>query len=170
MSGTFPPGCLFHYRCSEECSVGSYGQDCKGVCDCANGARCYNIDGGCLCEPGFRGPHCRERMCPHGTYGLSCEHSCLCNDKNTLRYGPLPHSNGLGINATRSGTNVLFRLTFPVMIRCGFFLSVRQLSPYERRVHVPARLGRAPLQRNVRSWFLWPRLPWALPVCERRRV
>uniref|UniRef100_A0A4W5LRA5 Platelet endothelial aggregation receptor 1 n=1 Tax=Hucho hucho TaxID=62062 RepID=A0A4W5LRA5_9TELE len=76
-------------RCSEECQVGSYGRDCKGVCDCANGARCYNIDGGCLCEPGFRGPQCRERMCRHGTYGLHCEHTCLCQDTHTLSCHPL---------------------------------------------------------------------------------
>lgn len=73
-------------RCNEECAVGSYGQDCKGVCDCANGARCYNIDGGCLCEPGFSGPQCRDRMCPHGKYGMHCERMCLCQDKHTLRW------------------------------------------------------------------------------------
>uniref|UniRef100_A0A3B4TSE5 Platelet endothelial aggregation receptor 1 n=1 Tax=Seriola dumerili TaxID=41447 RepID=A0A3B4TSE5_SERDU len=64
-------------RCNEECAAGTYGQDCKGVCDCANGARCYNIDGGCLCEPGFSGPHCRDRMCATGKYGMHCERTCL---------------------------------------------------------------------------------------------
>ena len=73
-------------RCNEECAVGTYGQDCKGVCDCANGARCYNIDGGCLCEPGFSGPQCRDRMCAHGKYGMHCERTCLCQDKHTLRW------------------------------------------------------------------------------------
>lgn len=74
------------YRCNEECAAGSYGQDCKGVCDCANGARCFNIHGGCLCEPGFSGPHCRERMCASGKYGMHCERTCLCQDKHTLRW------------------------------------------------------------------------------------
>lgn len=72
-------------RCNEECAAGTYGEDCKGVCDCANGARCYNIDGGCLCEPGFSGPHCRDRMCLPGKYGMHCERTCLCQDKHTLR-------------------------------------------------------------------------------------
>lgn len=77
--------CFPALRCKEECAAGSYGQDCKGVCDCANGARCYNIDGACLCEPGFSGPHCRDRMCPDGIYGMHCERTCLCQDKHTLR-------------------------------------------------------------------------------------
>ncbi|KTF74229.1 hypothetical protein cypCar_00019357, partial [Cyprinus carpio] len=76
-------------RCNEDCPVGSYGEDCKGVCDCANGARCYNIHGGCLCEPGFKGPRCDHRMCPDGTYGMHCEHRCLCNSQNTLSCHPL---------------------------------------------------------------------------------
>ncbi len=76
--------CLF-WRCNEECPVGTYGEDCKDVCDCANGARCYNIHGGCLCEPGFKGPRCDHRMCPDGIYGMHCEQRCLCNSQNTLR-------------------------------------------------------------------------------------
>ncbi|KAI2655154.1 Platelet endothelial aggregation receptor 1 [Labeo rohita] len=76
-------------RCNEECPVGTYGEDCKGVCDCANGARCYNIHGGCLCEPGFKGQRCDHRMCPDGTYGMHCEHRCLCNSQNTLSCHPL---------------------------------------------------------------------------------
>uniref|UniRef100_A0A672RSH4 Platelet endothelial aggregation receptor 1 n=1 Tax=Sinocyclocheilus grahami TaxID=75366 RepID=A0A672RSH4_SINGR len=76
-------------RCNEECPVGTYGVDCKGVCDCANGARCYNIHGGCLCEPGFKGPRCDHRMCTDGTYGMHCEHHCLCNSQNTLSCHPL---------------------------------------------------------------------------------
>ncbi|TDH11473.1 hypothetical protein EPR50_G00060690 [Perca flavescens] len=75
--------------CNEECAAGTYGQDCKGVCDCANGARCYNIDGGCLCEPGFHGPHCRDRMCAPGKYGMLCERTCLCQDKHTLSCHPM---------------------------------------------------------------------------------
>lgn len=81
----YPTFCVAALRCNEECAAGTYGQDCKGVCDCANGARCYNIDGGCLCEPGFSGPHCRDRMCAPGKYGMHCERKCLCQDKQTLR-------------------------------------------------------------------------------------
>lgn len=73
------------HRCNEECAVGSYGQDCKGVCDCTNGARCYHIDGGCLCEPGFRGPQCSQRMCTDGAFGMHCEQTCLCDRQHTLR-------------------------------------------------------------------------------------
>uniref|UniRef100_A0A673N8I9 Platelet endothelial aggregation receptor 1-like n=1 Tax=Sinocyclocheilus rhinocerous TaxID=307959 RepID=A0A673N8I9_9TELE len=97
-------------RCNEECPVGTYGEDCKGVCDCANGARCYNIHGGCLCEPGFKGPRCDHRMCPDGTYGMHCEHRCLCNSQNTLSCHPLkgectcqPGWAGLYCNETCAG-------------------------------------------------------------------
>ncbi|MEQ2171294.1 hypothetical protein GOODEAATRI_009269, partial [Goodea atripinnis] len=75
--------------CNEECTAGTYGQDCKGVCDCANGARCFNIDGSCLCEPGFSGPQCRNRMCGPGNYGMHCEHKCLCEEKHTLSCHPM---------------------------------------------------------------------------------
>ena len=81
-------------RCNEDCAAGSYGQDCKGVCDCANGARCYNIDGACLCEPGFSGPHCRDRMCAPRTYGMHCERTCLCQEKHTLRWVEVVRNRG----------------------------------------------------------------------------
>ncbi|TNN44492.1 Platelet endothelial aggregation receptor 1 [Liparis tanakae] len=83
--------CVCHNRgrCNEECAAGTFGQDCVGACDCANGARCYNIDGACLCEPGFSGPHCRDRMCAPGKYGMHCERRCLCQDKQTLSCHPM---------------------------------------------------------------------------------
>uniref|UniRef100_A0A3P9PU63 Platelet endothelial aggregation receptor 1 n=1 Tax=Poecilia reticulata TaxID=8081 RepID=A0A3P9PU63_POERE len=77
------------FRCNEECTAGTYGQDCKGVCNCANGARCFNIDGSCFCEPGFSGPQCRNRMCGPGNYGMHCEHKCLCEEKHTLSCHPM---------------------------------------------------------------------------------
>ncbi|PWA24947.1 hypothetical protein CCH79_00015498 [Gambusia affinis] len=80
---------VWSFRCNEECPAGTYGQDCKGVCNCANGARCFNIDGSCFCEPGFSGPQCRNRMCAPGNYGMHCEHKCLCEEKHTLSCHPM---------------------------------------------------------------------------------
>lgn len=39
-----------------------------------------------MCDPGFKGIYCQERMCPEGLYGLKCNKRCPCNIANTLRY------------------------------------------------------------------------------------
>ncbi|KAL0168007.1 hypothetical protein M9458_036229, partial [Cirrhinus mrigala] len=61
--------------CQEECPVGTYGPQCALHCDCQNGAKCYHINGACLCDTGF---------CPPGLYGLICDKYCPCNATNTL--------------------------------------------------------------------------------------
>uniref|UniRef100_A0A8C6QPT1 Platelet endothelial aggregation receptor 1 n=1 Tax=Nannospalax galili TaxID=1026970 RepID=A0A8C6QPT1_NANGA len=73
-------------RCHEECPVGRFGQDCAETCDCAPGARCFPANGACLCEHGFTGDRCAERLCPDGLYGLSCQASCTCDPERSLRW------------------------------------------------------------------------------------
>ena len=68
--------------------MGTYGPQCAHKCDCQNGAKCYHINGACLCNEGFKGPSCQERFCPAGLYGLICDKYCPCKAENTLRYSP----------------------------------------------------------------------------------
>lgn len=72
-------------RCREECPVGYFGQDCAETCDCAPGARCFPANGACLCEHGFTGDRCAERLCPDGLYGLSCQVPCTCDPEHSFR-------------------------------------------------------------------------------------
>lgn len=72
-------------RCQDECPVGTYGPQCAHKCDCQNGAKCYHINGACLCNEGFKGPSCQDRFCPPGLYGLICDKYCPCKADNTLR-------------------------------------------------------------------------------------
>ncbi|KAG2462612.1 PEAR1 protein, partial [Polypterus senegalus] len=74
------------HMCQEECPVGWYGKDCTEQCNCENGARCYHINGACLCAQGFTGPRCNQRMCPDGFYGMKCDQACLCQEEHTLRF------------------------------------------------------------------------------------
>ncbi|KAF7239539.1 Multiple epidermal growth factor-like domains protein 10 [Varanus komodoensis] len=76
-------------RCQEECPAGTFGLQCKQRCDCENRARCYHVNGACLCDPGFKGIHCQERMCPEGYYGLTCSKRCPCHAPNTASCHPL---------------------------------------------------------------------------------
>lgn len=76
-------------RCEEECPVGHFGQDCVETCDCAPGARCFP-NGACLCEHGFTGDRCTERLCPDGFYGLSCQMPCTCDPEHSLRWAGGP--------------------------------------------------------------------------------
>lgn len=73
-------------RCREECPVGHFGQDCAEKCDCTPGARCFPANGACLCEHGFTGDRCTERLCPDGLYGLSCQEPCTCDPEHSLRW------------------------------------------------------------------------------------
>ncbi|KAF2973930.1 hypothetical protein EK904_001789 [Melospiza melodia maxima] len=76
-------------RCQEECPIGTYGFQCAHACACQNGAKCYHVNGACICDPGFKGIHCQDRMCPEGFYGLKCNRRCPCNITNTLSCHPL---------------------------------------------------------------------------------
>lgn len=86
-------------RCRDECPVGSFGQDCNGTCDCSPGARCFPANGACLCEHGFTGHRCTERLCPDGLYGLSCQAACTCDPEHSLRWASGP---GRGVGTVPS--------------------------------------------------------------------
>lgn len=89
-------------RCQDECPVGTYGPQCAHKCDCQNGAKCYHINGACLCNEGFKGPSCQDRFCPAGLYGLICDKYCPCKTANTLRcFNTAQHST----NRRRLNTN-----------------------------------------------------------------
>ena len=45
------------------CPTGFFGQDCQGICTCANGAFCNHVTGECKCASGFTGLNCAEK-CP----------------------------------------------------------------------------------------------------------
>lgn len=72
--------------------MGRFGQDCAEMCDCAQGARCFPANGACLCEHGFTGERCTERLCPDGLYGLSCQEPCTCDPEHSLRCATGPSS------------------------------------------------------------------------------
>lgn len=89
-------------RCQEECPVGRFGQDCAETCDCALGARCFPANGACLCEHGFTGHRCAERLCPDGLYGLSCQEPCTCDPEHSLRWAA-PEGRGSEASGSRHG-------------------------------------------------------------------
>ncbi|KAF0038819.1 hypothetical protein F2P81_009303 [Scophthalmus maximus] len=70
MSGecTCRPGWSGLY-CNETCAPGFYGESCRQVCQCQNGADCHSVSGECACAPGFT----------DGTYGLDCRERCDCS-------------------------------------------------------------------------------------------
>lgn len=63
--------------CDEPCTPGTYGDNCKNVCDCKNGANCHPTNGSCICPVGYMGPKCGE-TCPHGFWGKTCQTKCNC--------------------------------------------------------------------------------------------
>uniref|UniRef100_A0A8C1P2H4 Multiple EGF-like-domains 10 n=1 Tax=Cyprinus carpio TaxID=7962 RepID=A0A8C1P2H4_CYPCA len=75
--------------CQDQCPVGSYGVGCRQACSCVNGAQCYHVSGECLCEPGYTGESCEERVCPEGLYGLKCDRKCPCHASNTRSCHPM---------------------------------------------------------------------------------
>lgn len=40
--------------CNETCAPGFYGEACREVCSCQNGADCHSVSGECVCAPGFQ--------------------------------------------------------------------------------------------------------------------
>ncbi|XP_010833580.1 PREDICTED: EGF-like and EMI domain-containing protein 1 [Bison bison bison] len=60
------------------CPPGTYGKDCKQVCQCsAENEECHPVTGRCTCLPGYHGNRCHLR-CPRGTYGPYCRRKCKC--------------------------------------------------------------------------------------------
>uniref|UniRef100_A0A671XWD9 Tyrosine-protein kinase receptor Tie-1 n=1 Tax=Sparus aurata TaxID=8175 RepID=A0A671XWD9_SPAAU len=58
------------------CPSKKWGPYCGNVCpDCLNGGVCHDVDGDCMCPPGFMGTRC-ETACREGMFGRNCQHPC----------------------------------------------------------------------------------------------
>lgn len=63
--------------CDKNCTMGTFGKDCKSFCECKNSALCDPATGNCLCPDGFTGDKC-EKSCEKGFYGKDCKDKCAC--------------------------------------------------------------------------------------------
>ncbi|XP_077391315.1 tyrosine-protein kinase receptor Tie-1 isoform X2 [Festucalex cinctus] len=58
------------------CPNKKWGPDCDKDCpECLNGGVCHDLDGDCICPPGFMGTRC-ETACREGMFGRNCQESC----------------------------------------------------------------------------------------------
>ncbi|KAM9796440.1 tyrosine-protein kinase receptor Tie-1 isoform X2 [Syngnathus typhle] len=58
------------------CPNKKWGPYCDKDCpDCLNGGVCHDVDGDCICPPGFMGTRC-ETACREGMFGRNCQESC----------------------------------------------------------------------------------------------
>ncbi|XP_061594695.1 tyrosine-protein kinase receptor Tie-1 isoform X4 [Cololabis saira] len=70
-----------------DCPSKKWGPYCDKDCpDCLNGGVCHEMDGECVCPPGFMGTRC-ETACREGMFGRNCQESC----------GSEPNSNCTGL-------------------------------------------------------------------------
>uniref|UniRef100_A0AAQ5ZVH2 receptor protein-tyrosine kinase n=1 Tax=Amphiprion ocellaris TaxID=80972 RepID=A0AAQ5ZVH2_AMPOC len=61
---------------SVDCPSKKWGQTCDRDCpNCLNGGVCHDVDGDCICPPGFMGTRC-ETACREGMFGRNCQESC----------------------------------------------------------------------------------------------
>ncbi|KAM6921273.1 tyrosine-protein kinase receptor Tie-1 isoform 2-T2 [Xenentodon cancila] len=59
-----------------DCPSKKWGPYCDKDCpDCLNGGVCHEMDGECVCPPGFMGTRC-ETACREGMFGRDCLESC----------------------------------------------------------------------------------------------
>ncbi|XP_017276065.1 tyrosine-protein kinase receptor Tie-1 isoform X2 [Kryptolebias marmoratus] len=59
-----------------DCPGKKWGPYCDKDCpDCLNGGVCHDLDGDCVCPPGFMGTRC-ETACREGMFGRNCQESC----------------------------------------------------------------------------------------------
>ncbi|XP_054646609.1 tyrosine-protein kinase receptor Tie-1 isoform X2 [Dunckerocampus dactyliophorus] len=59
-----------------DCPNKKWGPDCDTDCpECLNGGVCHDVDGDCICPPGFMGTRC-ETACREGMFGRNCQESC----------------------------------------------------------------------------------------------
>ncbi|CAG0895590.1 unnamed protein product [Darwinula stevensoni] len=59
--------------CSVPCRGRTYGKDCRGKCECRNGASCHHVSGACVCSPGA---NC-QGQCKQGSDNY-CDAYCNC--------------------------------------------------------------------------------------------
>ncbi|XP_019749913.1 tyrosine-protein kinase receptor Tie-1 isoform X2 [Hippocampus comes] len=58
------------------CPNKKWGPYCDKDCpECLNGGVCHDVDGDCICPPGFMGTRC-ETACREGMFGRNCQESC----------------------------------------------------------------------------------------------
>uniref|UniRef100_A0A8D0ABG1 Tyrosine-protein kinase receptor Tie-1 n=1 Tax=Sander lucioperca TaxID=283035 RepID=A0A8D0ABG1_SANLU len=61
---------------SVDCPSKKWGPYCDKDCpECLNGGWCHDVDGDCICPPGFMGTRC-ETACREGMFGRNCQQSC----------------------------------------------------------------------------------------------
>ncbi|XP_068563775.1 tyrosine-protein kinase receptor Tie-1 isoform X3 [Cebidichthys violaceus] len=59
-----------------DCLSKKWGPYCDKDCpECLNGGVCHDVDGDCICPPGFMGTRC-ETACREGMFGRNCQESC----------------------------------------------------------------------------------------------
>ncbi|XP_034065995.1 tyrosine-protein kinase receptor Tie-1 isoform X3 [Gymnodraco acuticeps] len=59
-----------------DCTSKKWGPYCDKDCpECLNGGVCHDVDGDCMCPPGFMGTRC-ETACREGMFGRNCQESC----------------------------------------------------------------------------------------------
>ncbi|XP_062252186.1 tyrosine-protein kinase receptor Tie-1 isoform X4 [Platichthys flesus] len=59
-----------------DCPAKKWGPSCDKACpECINGGECHDMDGDCICPPGFMGMRC-ETACREGMFGRNCQESC----------------------------------------------------------------------------------------------
>ncbi|XP_063747991.1 tyrosine-protein kinase receptor Tie-1 isoform X6 [Eleginops maclovinus] len=59
-----------------DCASKKWGPYCDKDCpECLNGGVCHDVDGDCMCPPGFMGTRC-ETACREGMFGRNCQESC----------------------------------------------------------------------------------------------
>ncbi|XP_068175975.1 tyrosine-protein kinase receptor Tie-1 isoform X2 [Antennarius striatus] len=59
-----------------DCPSRKWGPYCDKDCpECLNGGVCHDVDGDCICPPGFMGTRC-ETGCREGMFGRNCQQSC----------------------------------------------------------------------------------------------
>ncbi|XP_019953827.1 tyrosine-protein kinase receptor Tie-1 isoform X4 [Paralichthys olivaceus] len=59
-----------------DCPSKKWGPKCDKECpECLSGGQCHEVDGDCICPPGFMGTRC-ETACREGMFGRNCQESC----------------------------------------------------------------------------------------------
>ncbi|KAI3368549.1 hypothetical protein L3Q82_025559 [Scortum barcoo] len=59
-----------------DCPSKKWGPECDKDCpECLNGGVCHELDGDCMCPPGFMGTRC-ETACREGMFGRNCQQPC----------------------------------------------------------------------------------------------